>query len=475
MPRIDFRDLVSDILVEQDPSPVTQQLATPPNWFTDAISAYKSRQGTEYPVDDNKLQNIFSVAIKRPSQSDVKQIGLPYIHIHELIHDTWKALDGHSKINKWNEYLTELVENKTTVAAQKIATDLTARWKQQQGGMNKEDIISGEFNNLYDKNINEIASLGEKALQGDGELSNSSVIDAVQKIVNRRIGVFTRMAKLKSPKQPFTILINDIFKTPELYLTGSKKYSSDFAAVDKLYISDLIKVAIAAKEFYADEVVKLKTQPPEQSPDDPQGRLPGFENTSLNLYDTFVNSVLVEMALRSNAQVGRDIASGAQAPVRVMGTKYPGGPFSSQEYNRQFDDKLRQAGQEPESYRNQEIGQEPSQQQASKTINTSIIKQLEDKALQDIPNRIRFLTGMPVQYLVVDETGKDTQQKGVIDSSKEYNIGNILKINSTKSQNLINALGSIAQYSKTRLGAGEMASRTAGALGALRTGIGPVG
>lgn len=478
MPRIDFRDLVSNILVEQDPPPgasaesVNTARGGVYKILTDILKKHDELDfsNKKFNNNDTSLNDIFTVVAGKNyvADNDVKN-NLGDVRVIDILQTLYDTTNNKTTYKTWEQF-KELLNKDTNENYIKILNNYQNKINSLTL-VNKEDwpILHVQVKRAYENALKEVASLGEKALQGDGELSNSSVIDAVQKIVNRRIGVFTRMAKLKSPKQPFTILINDIFKTPELYLTGSKKYSSDFAAVDKLYIEDLIKIAIAAKEFYADEVVKLKTQSPEQSPDDPQGRLPGFENTSLNLYDTFVNSVLVEMALKSQTQIGGEIASGARAPVQVMGTKYPGGSFSSQEYNRQFDNKLRQTGQEPESYRNQEIGQEPS-----KTINPSIIKQLEDKALQDVPNRIRFLTGIPVQYLVVDETGKDTQQKGVIDSSKEYNIGSILKINSPKSQNLINALGAIAQYSKTRPGAGEIASKTAGALGALRVGMGPV-
>jgi hypothetical protein len=486
MPKINFRDLVSDILVEQQPLDATAAPANTaetgttalPPWFIDILKEFDRIQGSDYAVTNNetKLKEIFQKAAKqRLSVPDVKAVGLPYAFILELLHTLWVSMPDHtSNVKTWETFVSKLNEKKLISKLISKGDTIKNQWKEVQEGaqLNASNIGNADIKNIYEAVMKEVASLGEKALQGDSELSNSSVIDAVQKIVNRRIGVFTRIAKLKNPKQPFTNLITDIFKTPELYLTGSKKYSSDFAAIDQLYIQDLIKIAIAAKEFYAAEVTRLKTQTPNSNnktsnEDDlvsnmQQGQVDQATTTddgwevvasSLNLYDKFVNSILTEM------------------PVSSYTTST--GAFDQSKYNTWFDQKLKQAGQEPESERVKQLAQQQPEQQ-SKGINPSVIKQLKDKALQDVPNRMNFLTGIPVQYIVVDENGKDTDQKGVIDSSKEYNVGGILKMQTPEAQNLIQALGLIAQYTKKRPGAGEIAGKAVGALGALSTGMGPV-
>jgi hypothetical protein len=473
MSKIDFKDLVSDILVEQQPPDATAAPAntaetgttTLPKWFIDILNEFDRIQGSDYAITNNetKLKEIFQKAAKQKlSAPDVKAVGLPYAFILELLHTLWVSIPDHtSQVKTWEMFVSKLLNMKNL---ESIGDDIKNRWKGAQSGaqLNASNIGNTDIKNIYEAAMKEVASLGEKALEGDSELSNSSVIDAVQKIVNRRIGVFISIAKLKNPKQPFTNLITDIFKTPELYLTGSKKYSSDFAAIDQLYIQDLIKIAIAAKEFYAAEVTRLKTQiSPKQSSNQQQTQTnqssqnlinPNQEfYDSLNLYDKFVSSILTEM------------------PVSSYTTST--GAYDQDKFNTWFDQKLQQGGQEPESERvkQQQTQQEPEQQ--TKSINPSVIKQLKDKALQDVPNRMNFLTGIPVQYIVVDENGRDTDQKGVIDSSKEYNIGGILKMQTPEAQNLIQALGAIAQYTKKKLGVGEITKR----LGAAAIGMGPVG
>ena len=63
----------------------------------------------------------------------------------------------------------------------------------------------------------------------------------------------------------------------------------------------------------------------------------------------------------------------------------------------------------------------------------------------------------------------------VIQSDTVYTIGEIQKIQTQEARQLIQKLQNIAQYTKKRPGAGEVIGKVAGALGALRTGMGPVG
>jgi len=465
MPKIDFKDLVSNILVEQD-FPGAQQQEQIYKILTNILKKHDDLDysNNKFANNDTELSKIYTVVggTNYVADKDVKN-NMSDVRVIDILQRLYDATENKKNTaGTWDSFKDQLNNPKNAEiyyeilnSYQKIIQSLTLE--------NKDNwpILHVQVKRAYEHSINEVASLGEKALEGDLELSNSSVIDAVQKIVNRRIGVFTRIAKLKNPKQPFTNLINDIFKTPELYLTGSKKYSSDFAAIDQLYIQDLIKIAIAAKEFYAAEVTRLKTQiSPKQSSDQQQTQTnqspqnlinPNQEfYDSLSLYDKFVSGILTEM------------------PVSSYTTST--GTFDQGKYNTWFDQKLKQAGQEPESERVKQLAQQEPEQQ-SKSINPSVIKQLKDKALQDVRNRMNFLTGIPVQYIVVDENGRDTDQKGVIDSSKEYNVGGILKMQTPEAQKLIQALGAIAQYTKKKTGAGERLKQRLGyaqqALGAI--------
>lgn len=62
-----------------------------------------------------------------------------------------------------------------------------------------------------------------------------------------------------------------------------------------------------------------------------------------------------------------------------------------------------------------------------------------------------------------------------IKSDTVYTIGEIQKIQTQEARQLIQKLQNIAQYTKKRPGVGEIVGKAAGALGALRVGMGPVG
>jgi len=403
-----FTDIVSNILLEQ----TNPQL---PIWFNRILEKYDKLNFTDTKVTNNDtvLSDIYTKVAGKPNvaQQDIRD-NIQFVGIYDLLRRLYTETSDKSKAKTWSDFKTQLVSGLNVSRYEQICNN---DWRliQNLTEENKNDwpIQNVQVKNAYDAAIKEIASLGEKALQADPELSNSSVVDAVQKIVNRRIGTFARIAKLKNPKTPFKNLINDIFRTPELYLSGSKKYSSDFAAIDQLYIQDLIKVAIAAKEFYAAEVTRLKTQTSKQT---------NLENINLHGFAKLVNKMLVEDQPRS---------SWLPSTQRQQQTQQP--PQNSTQQN--------------QTQQNQQTG----------SISPSIIKQLKDKALQDVRNRMNFLTGIPVQYTIVDQNGKDTDRTGVMDSSKNYNVGGILKIQTPEAQNLIQTLGAIAQYTKKKPGAGE--------------------
>jgi hypothetical protein len=415
----DFKKLVSSILLEQQ------------NNILESLQKILKKHdeldysNNKFANNDTALNSVYTFVAGKNyvADSDVKN-NLSDVRVIDILQRLYDATPDRTTYKSWGDFKNFLSQTYTDATNQRFL-DILNDYQKILPSLtltNKEDwpILHVQVKRAYDNTLKEVASLGERALEADPELSNSSVVEAVQKIVNRRIGVFTRVANLKSPKQPFTNLINDIFKTPELYLSGSKEYSSDFAAIDQLYIQDLIKVAIAAKEFYAAEVTRLKTQSSEQT---------NLESVIPKL----VKNILNELS-------SADIAAGRRRTYTPP----------SQQTNRQ-------------------------QNQRTGSISPSIMKQLKDKALQDVRNRMNFLTGIPVQYNIVDSNGRDTNQTGVIDSSKDYNIGGILKLQTPEAQNLIKALGAIALYTKKKPGAGEIISQKVQALSNLGQSIASFG
>jgi hypothetical protein len=417
---LDFTDLVSVILIEQD----TQQL---PIWFNRILEKYDKLNFSDIKTTNNDgiLSDIYTKVAGKPNvaQQDIRE-NIQFVGIYDLLRRLYTETADKSKAKTWNDFKAQLISGPNVKRYEEICNnDWNLIQNLTEETKDNWPIQNVQVKNAYDAATKEIASLGEKALEGDGTLKNTNVIGAVQEIVNRRIGVFTRIAKLKNPKTPFTNLIQDIFKTPELYLSGSKKYSSDFQAIDDLYIADLINVALAAKNFYASEISKLK--------------LPQLETSSLNIFNKFVASILKE-----------NMPPWMQGPAAIQG---------KQQTTADKEQLLKNIAQNRKAIKSSRFNEPPIQQKPQDQQQIQRIqKQLYNAALNDIPNRINFLMGKPITYKLVDMQGKETGEQQTI-NSKEYTIGNIMQNQSNEAKKLIEELGKIAQYTKNKPGAGQRA------------------
>jgi len=418
-----FTDIVSDVLLEQ----VNPSL---PAWFNRILEKYDKLNFTDIKItnNDSVLSDIYTKVAGKPNvaQQDIRE-NIQFVGIYDLLRRLYTETTDKNKAKTWNDFKTQLVNGSNVSRYEQICNN---DWSliQNLTEENKSDwpIQNVQVKNAYDAATKEIANLGEKPLQGDTTLKNNNVIGAVQEIVNRRIGLFTRIGKLKNPKRPFNNLIQDIFKTPELYLSGSKKYSSDFEAIDELYIKDLINIALAAKNFYASEIAKLK--------------LPQLETSSLNSFDCFVANILKE-----------ETPPWLQGPSAVQGQQQtPPQPTVDRAQ------LLRNMAQNRRAIRSSRYNEPPIQQQNPQNQQQlqRLQKQLYDVALDDISNRINFLAGKPVNYKLVDIQGKETEEQQTTDP-KMYTVGNIMQNPSNEAKRLIEELGKIAQYTKKKAGAGE--------------------
>jgi hypothetical protein len=287
--------------------------------------------------------------------------------------------------------------------------------------------------------------------------NNLSVLETVKQIVKRRTNILDRLANFKSLTQPFTNLITDIFKTPEPYSSGAKKVTSDFFnVVDSMYITSIIETAVAAKDFFKADVASKKVSPEQADDQNQTGNQNQQQNQtnnqnqqqtqtnnlinpnqefsdSLNLFDTYINSILVNEVgvLRTAANaIGRGIQQAGKA-IGKQGRLTQADPKVLQRY-----------------------------------------EQYKEKLKNDQANYDAFLNGKAIQYKIDDpSTGQESNNLG---TAGPYTIGVISKIETTEAKNLVNALKKIAQYTRKGIGLGQAVSKTAGALGALRVGMGPV-
>lgn len=441
-----FEGLVSNVLLEQD-----QQL---PDWFNKIIKKHDEVFGTN--ISDGELNTLWSLVAGKSYVADrdiASNFQLARIidllsRLYNIIKSKNTNIQGKPTWEEFKSYLNSssfaVQEGNKMFEAIKNATPATKELWQP---------LDPSVRRGYEKALADGDKLSSAALT---TYDGSSVVQAVQQIINKRINVFTRVAKLKNPKTPFSNLIQDVFKQPELYLSGQKKYSSDFEAIDDLYIKDIIKVAMAAKDFYASEIAKLKMQQTEEQTNilDAQMRLPGFENTSLNLFDKFVDSMLVENNPLPSHYQNIQIAPPQQQRTRASRPSQPRDPRTGR-YT---------------STRQQNQSQAQQQNQPQQQFNKVTFDKLYDAALKDVLNRLNFLSGKPVTYTKVDNDGKETGQQGTTDPAK-YTIGNIRKMESNEARELVNALQDIALYTKKRPGASERVGQRLQALGSAGSNI----
>lgn len=446
-----FNNIVANILLEAGPAtgtaettgqtqgqpdPSAAQTTSNPKWLQDIINHHKKLGFSD--IDSQMLDKILEVAFRQIQQRIAdKQVEGVYdgVRILDAI-ERFKKLASPDKIIKGADLGRELLNNLDKQEfGNKIAADIL-KYQNGQQWIPKDPMVSEAWGKMLEGHD----KLAAVAL---GTFNNTSVLETVKQIVKRRTNIFERISHLKSLSQPFTNLITDIFKTPEAYSSGQKKVTSDFSnIVDSVYITDLIQVALAAKEFFAAEIASKKTQPVEttnnqNTTNQPEAdtRLPSaYRNIpitqSLNLFDTYLNSILISEVgvFKTAAQaIGRGIQQAGKAITK-----------------------------------NQRVAQASPQVQQR-------YQQYKQKLKQDQANYDAFLNGKQIQYKIVDP---NTNQEGKdIGTAGPYTVGVISKIETSEAKNLINALKKIAQYTRKGVGAGERLKYAGQAMSAL-AGIG---
>lgn len=460
----DFTDIVSDVLLELDQVPGSppsagdtvqanddseqSQTAAAPDWINKIIKKHTDLGFADIKYNDPLFRKIVQVVF-RPNQNRIADKEVESVYDGVRILDTLERFKKQSNNPKQNDIATGI--KSFTDEAEK-GKDIASEIEKYQSSQQWVPIDSG-VSYAWGKLLQGHDKMAAVALQTYNKLS---VLETVKQIVKKRTSITDRISSLKSLTQPFTNLITDVFKTPEPYSSGQKKVTSDFAnIVDSLYVTDLISVALAAKELFKTEIgsKKLQSTEPEtgnqnqQQTQTAQGGVPrttaprGSSGVStrttygnvvgdgLNLFDTYINSVLIQ-ELGVLKTIGQAIGKGVQ-----------------------------------------QVGKTAKYIQASPEVKQRL-GQVKQKLQQDQANYDAFINGKQIQYKTIDpKTGKDTETIG---TTGPYTIEVISKMGTTEATNLVNALKKIAQYTRKGIGLGQAVSKTAGALGALRVGMGPV-
>lgn len=414
---VDFTDIVSDILLEG-------AVTGAPVWLNEVIKQHDNLFKTN--ITPAELQTAFGSA--RESRIDQKDI--PNIQNFVRLVAFLKFILNQAKptkpttldefYNKFPGTDSNSVENKETTKVKSFT--------------NKTDWSIAAYDQLLFNTYQDWLGVADQQAKVALETYNNDfILPATQKIITKRTSFFDRIASLKSPTQPFTNLIVDVFKYPEEYISGTRKVTQDFPdIVDDLYITNLFNIGLAAKNFWKVTITNLKTSSPQTQAGNQNQQQTQTNNLinpdqefydSLNLFDTYYNSVFIQEGPIGNlVQTARNYAGATKAGIR---------------------DAIQQR-------------------------DPKVFKQVSDKVYKDLTNYMNFITGKPVQYTYVDGDGKDlpNTKPGTTDP-KDYTVGAISKMETTEAVELIKALRGIAQYTRKGIGAGQVLK----GVGALNSGI----
>ena len=446
MPRIDFTDIVSDILLEGE-------VTGAPKWLNEVIKQHDNLFKTN--ISDNDLQTAFN----KSGPGYVAQQEIPNIQSFIRLIAVLNNLYKNSKTNKPTDLTTfynTFPDTGDSKAIQNILTDTIKKFN------NKSDWTIAKFDSgladIYDKWLGVADQQAKVALE---TYNNDYILPATQKIITKRTSFFDRIARLKSPTQPFTNLIVDVFKYPEEYISGTRKVTQDFPdIVDNLYVTSLFNVGLAAKNFFAAEITRLKT---ENNTNNSQNNSPPQQQTN-NQNQQQTGNQNQQQTQTSQGDISRTTVPRGSSGVSTRTTYTNAGLNLFDTY---FNSVLIQegpVGQAVQFLRN--VGG------ATKAASLSPIKQFPEvfkKTFKDNANLMNFVTGKPVQYKRVDANGKEISGSDSTGTTnpENYSIVNISKMETTEAVELIKALRSIAEYTRKGVGAGERLKYASQAVGAL--------
>jgi hypothetical protein len=389
-----------------------------PDWFNEVLTKHESLSPKSPKTTESDLEKNFFPLLDEPN---IPEQSLLNIYANRRILDFLQTLYDSmtSQPKDWNTFKTNLSQLDKMGSAYNIQTK------------SYKDISEwGITNDKIQKSLQATEKLADsKSEVALATYADESILGAVQAMINKRVDFFTRVAKLKSPTTPFTNLIKDVFSYPEAYLSGAKKYTSDFEGIDNFYISNLIDIALAAKNFFISELTKLK--------------LSQIQNAGLNLTDLIMGQILNEQpSFRGGATT---TASGIVVPAGFTPAPTRTTPTTS-----------------------------------NNKIDRNIIQKVRTEIAPNIISRLDFLAGKPVKYNLIDPSTGEEKTPVVTKTinPNQYSIGEILNLSkqpgnkNPEAVKLINALKAVSQHIKKKPGAGERMSQLGQGLGALASAAG---
>jgi hypothetical protein len=245
-----FDEIVNNFLVEEDPAPVGTPLTSTnlPVPLQEFLTKYKQFFPTEN-LDENKfnslIDGIYGIKdITYLTGAKIKPF-LKNIRIFDVIY----KIIVNSKIKTKDSLFATKEEDLRKIITTIVGNKNGKTWPVPES-------LDPKVQTAYNELTGEANKLGTVAF---ATLNEKTILGAVQEIVVRRSNAFTSVMALQRPSAPFAGLLEKIFLTPEKYIAGQAEVTDDFKeVVDDLYIEKLFNIALQTKELY-----KSLVKPPE--------------------------------------------------------------------------------------------------------------------------------------------------------------------------------------------------------------------
>jgi hypothetical protein len=421
-----FNDIVVDILQEQVPvvSSTTIQQLQQVDGFKNLLAAYRNQYGGEPSITD--IEKAVGI-IQGGTYIAAKYTNIGYIPFIDAFAQIFAQINDKNKRSYSMPQIYDIVL-KTPDQYNNVFNEIITR-VQQSTSVQDYEPINPDVNKAARTLNSEVQKLSQTAIQS---LGSESVHTAINKMIAKRVSVLDRVIGLKSLTKPFDAsLITPVLHQFKKYAgvkNWAKRIPGDFnKMVDDISASNLLNVAILASEYYI-HLLKTKYLTGEQ----PKGE-------SLAPFENLYQNIILEMPLKSAAEIGKDIAAGERRPMGVDPEK---NKWTKNQYNKDFDKKL----------------QPPKND----------LPPLNEQQIQKIANQIGN---------TVDPDYKSFLDKGASQflPGVKYDLNAIAKDPSREAKDLYKALTDMAYFVRQRTSLSQAIGKTAGALGALRVGMGPVG
>jgi hypothetical protein len=441
-----FTDVVSDILLEQEP--VTggndAQKIMSSAGFKELVNAYT----TQYNVTPN-VNDILKAAsiIVGGKYIAAKYTNLGYIPFIDAFAQAYSFINDKNKSNFTQSDIINTIIN-DPVTFDPIFNNVAASVKNTATTQEYEP-TNPDVNRAWRSLTTEMDKLSQTAIQS---LGSDTIHSAITKIIAKRIPILDRVMGLKGIVKPFNQSVitpilhqfkkytgykqGDFQKNPAGWLKNGlwpKKVPGDFSKmVEDISANNLLNVAVLTYEYY---IHLLGTQ------GKPLNTQIQPVNASLNLFDNFFNNLLNE-----------------EAPPWLQG------PSAIQSLKRSTADKeqlLKNIAQNRKAIKSSKFKEKTLQQ-------TQQINGLPAEQIEKISNQVGNIPDP--DYTSFINNGESRYLPGI-----KYDLSTIAKDPSREARALYKAITDMAYFVRPRLSAAQRLGKTAGALGALRTGMGPVG